>query len=144
MREGPLRDAGNGRGRGREGVGAAPGDLRLLQQQVRLVAPHQPSGERGRCCDDREAAVKIPSIPLPEPLLYEITVSHKSARSRRSMVHALRFLLWAAPTLLVDYVLATADGGRHSLWLTLTASFAVLAVAVLLVGVRDGSGEGQQ
>jgi len=59
------------------------------------------------------------------------------------MVGALRFLLWGTPACTLDYVLATADGGRHSLWLTLAASFALLATAVLTVGVRDGGGEGQ-
>jgi hypothetical protein len=85
--------------------------------------------------------VKLPSIPLPEPLLYEITVAHKSARSRRAMVHALRFLLWGAPACALDYALATWDGGRHSLWLTLAATYAALVIAVLLVGVRDGGEE---
>lgn len=82
--------------------------------------------------------MKVPSIPLPEPLLYEFTLAGGSAGSRRAMVHALRFLLWGTPVTLVDYVLATADGGHHSLWLTLIASYATLVLAVLLVNVRDG------
>jgi hypothetical protein len=85
--------------------------------------------------------VKLPSIPLPEPLLYEITVSRKSAGSRRVMVHALRFLLWGTPGCALDYALATWDGGRHSLWLTLAATYIVIVIAVLLVGVREGDGE---
>jgi hypothetical protein len=85
--------------------------------------------------------VKTPEIPLPEPLLYEFTVNHPNARSRRAGVIALRVLLWLVPACAVDYTLAVADGGRHSLWLTLAASFAALAVAVLLVGVRAGDGE---
>jgi hypothetical protein len=56
------------------------------------------------------------------------------------MVHALRFLLWGAPACAADYILATADGGRHSPWLTLAAAYLALVIAVLTVGVRDGSG----
>lgn len=82
--------------------------------------------------------MKSPSIPLPEPLLYEITVTHPDARMRRAGVTTLRFLLWGTPACALDYFLATADGGRHSLWMTLAASFAILATAVLMVGVRDG------
>lgn len=85
--------------------------------------------------------VKIPSVPLPEPLLYEFTLTHPSARARLAGVTALRFLLWGTPAALVDYVLATADGGRHSLWLTLAATYIVIVIAVLLVGVREGDGE---
>lgn len=84
--------------------------------------------------------VKLPEIPLPEPV-FMITVTHGNARERRAMVQALRFLLWAVPSAAADYVLATADGGRHSLWLTLAAAYAVLATAVLLVNARDGGGE---
>ena len=84
--------------------------------------------------------MKLPEIPLPGPL-FMITVTNGSAKSQRAMVHALRFLLWMVPTMTVDYVLATADGGRHSLWLTLAASFITLAIAVLTVNVRDGGSE---
>jgi hypothetical protein len=88
--------------------------------------------------------VKLPRVPLPEPLLYEITVTHPSPRIRRAGVTALRFLLWVTPAVAVDCFLATADGGHHSLWLTLAAALAALAVAVLTVGVREGDGEGRK
>jgi hypothetical protein len=81
--------------------------------------------------------VKIPEIPLPEPA-FMITVKRGSDRNRRAAVSALRFLLWVVPSGAVDYVLATADGGRHSPWLTLAATFALLVTAVLVVNVRDG------
>jgi hypothetical protein len=81
--------------------------------------------------------MKLPSVPLPEPE-FMITLTRGTVRSRRAGVHALRFLLWLCPSAAVDYVLATADGGRHSLLLTLAASFATLVLAVLLVNVRDG------
>lgn len=45
------------------------------------------------------------------------------------------------PACALDYALATWDGGRHSLWLTLAATYAALVIAVLLVGVRDGGEE---
>jgi hypothetical protein len=81
--------------------------------------------------------VKVPSIPLPEPE-FMITLTRGSDRSRRAGVHALRFLLWLCPAGAVDYVLASAGGGRHSLLLTLAATYLTLAPAVLLVNVRDG------
>lgn len=84
--------------------------------------------------------MRLPGIPLPEPA-YEITVSHPSPTIRRAGVCAVRVLFWGTPACVVDYILATVDGGRHSLLLTLAAAFAALAIAVLLVGVRDGGGE---
>jgi hypothetical protein len=83
--------------------------------------------------------VKIPVIPLPEPA-YIITVSHPNPRIGRVGASALRFLLWGTPVLSADYILATADGGRHALWLTLAATYVVLAIAMLTVGVEAGGG----
>ncbi len=85
--------------------------------------------------------MKLPEIPLPEPVLLMIEVTRGSDRDRRVMVAALRFLLWMVPSAVTGYVLAATDGGRHSLWMTLAASFAVLATAVLLVNARDAGGE---
>lgn len=85
--------------------------------------------------------MKLPSIPLPEPA-YMITVSHPSPMIRRAGICVLRFLLWGVPTCAADYILATVDGGRHVLWLTLAATYVVLAIAVLAVGVSDGGGDG--
>lgn len=84
--------------------------------------------------------MKLPEIPLPEPF-FMIEVTRGGDRARRVTVAALRFLLWMIPSATVDYVLAATDGGRHSLWMTLAASFAVLATAVLLVNARDAGGE---
>jgi hypothetical protein len=84
--------------------------------------------------------MKLPEIPLPEPA-YMITVTHPSPRIRRAGICALRFLLWGAPVCAVEYVLAVTDGGHHALWLTLAATYVVLAIAVLTVNVRDGGGE---
>jgi hypothetical protein len=81
----------------------------------------------------------MPAIPLPEPR-FMITVTHGSNRSRRARVNALRFLLWVVPAGVADYVLATADGGRHSLWMTLAAAYATLALAVLTVNA-EAAGE---
>lgn len=86
-------------------------------------------------------AVSRLQVPLPEPV-FMITVSHGSAQGRRAMVSALRFLLWGVPSLAVDCALAVADGGRHALWLTLAASFAVLAIAVLTVNAEAGDDSG--
>lgn len=83
--------------------------------------------------------MRLPEIPLPEPA-YTITVTHPSPGRRRAAICALRFLLWGSPALAVDCVLATADGGRHALWLTLAATYVVLAIAILTVGVSDGGG----
>lgn len=84
--------------------------------------------------------MKLPTIPLPEPT-FMIDVTHGNDRQRRNMVNALRILLWVVPAAAVDYVLATVDWGRHSLWLTLAATYITLALAVLTVGVRDGGSE---
>lgn len=84
--------------------------------------------------------MKLPDIPLPEPVLM-IDVTRGSDRERRAMVAALRFLLWLVPSGAVDYGLAVADGGRHAPWLTLAAAFAVLAIAVVLVNVQDTGGD---
>ena len=65
--------------------------------------------------------MKLPAIPLPEPA-FTITITRGSARSLRAEMAALRFLLWLAPAAVVDYALATVDGGRHALWLTLAAT----------------------
>lgn len=84
--------------------------------------------------------MKLPAIPLPEPV-FMITV-HGPARGRRAVVEATRLVLWGIPSGAVDCVLATAGHGRHSTWLTFAAACITLAIAVLVVNVRGGSGEG--
>jgi hypothetical protein len=79
---------------------------------------------------------------LPEPV-FMITLHDGSPAVRRMLAAALRFLLWMVPSCAADYTLATADGGRHALWLTLAAAFTVLAAAVLLVNVDDDSDGGK-
>lgn len=79
--------------------------------------------------------MKLPEIPLPEPALM-ITLPPGSGRLYRTEASLLQFALWMIPSGAVDYVLAAADGGRHSLWLTLAAAFAALAIMMLIVGVE--------
>jgi hypothetical protein len=78
--------------------------------------------------------VKIPGIPLPEPVLM-ITVPGDT-RLHRAEASVLQCALWMIPSGAVDYALAVADGGRHALWLTLAAAFTVLAIMMLTVGVE--------
>lgn len=85
--------------------------------------------------------MKIPEIPLPGPV-FTIEVTRGSDRERRSAAAALRFLLWAVPSGAADYFLASAPG-PHPLWASLAAAYLVLAVAVLIVNVRDGAEGGQ-
>jgi hypothetical protein len=80
--------------------------------------------------------VKRLTIPLPEPV-FMVTLTNPSGATRRVEANAIRFLAWLVPSFAVDYVLASADGGRHSLLLTLAASFTVLAIAVLTVNVEE-------
>ena len=81
--------------------------------------------------------MKQPEIPIPEPLWW-ITITRGTPASRRAMVPALRVLFWFVPAGVVDWVLAVADGGAHSLLLTLAAAYLTLVIAVLTVNVRDG------
>jgi hypothetical protein len=84
--------------------------------------------------------VKFSSIPLPEPL-YEITVSHPDGRHRRVLVHALCFLLRGTPALGVEALMIVHNHSGGGLLTALLAAYLTLAVAVLLVGVRDDGGE---
>lgn len=80
----------------------------------------------------------LPGIAPPEPV-FMITVTHPGARVRRAVVHALRFLLWLAPAGVLDCVLLAA--GRHSLWPALAATYVLIVVAMVTVGVREDDGE---
>lgn len=84
--------------------------------------------------------MKIPDIPLPEPV-FMITLPSGTGRLYHAEAAFLQFALWMIPSGAVDYALAVADGGRHALWLTLAAAFAVLEVMMLTVGVEKGEAE---
>jgi hypothetical protein len=86
--------------------------------------------------------VKLPEIPLPEPA-FMITLPPGAGRLYDAEASFLQFALWMIPSAAVDYGLAAADGGRHSLWLTLAAAFLVLVIMMLTVGVeKAGTEEG--
>jgi membrane protein YdbS with pleckstrin-like domain len=82
----------------------------------------------------------LPDITPPEPV-FMITVTHPSARVRRAVVHALQFLLWIVPAGVLDSALLAA--GRHSLWPALAATYVLIVVAMVTVGVREDDGEGE-
>jgi len=81
--------------------------------------------------------MKLPPIPLPDPV-FMICLPHCEGRRQSAALNAARFLLWGAPTMTAEVLLSRVHG-PHPVWLVLTATYLILAILVLLVGVRvDG------
>lgn len=77
--------------------------------------------------------MKLPSIPLPEPV-FMIYLPHCEGRRRDALLNAARFALWGIPVMSAEVVLSRVRG-PHPVWLTLIATYLILAILVLLVGV---------
>lgn len=83
--------------------------------------------------------MKLPSIPLPDPV-FTVYLPYRGGRRQPVALNAARLVLWGVPTMTAE-VLLTRIRGPHPVWLTLLATYLVLAILILLVGVRASGGE---